>query len=466
MTPERWALVSEVFLEALEHTGGARASFLAARCGDDVGLRSEVESLLASDASAGAFLDTPPLASKPRAAGDRIGAWELEALLGHGGMGEVWLASRADGAYRQRAALKLIRPRFDDGALARRFVAERQILATLTHPHIARLLDGGTTPEGAPWFAMEYVEGEPLDAWCRARPLTLRARVELFLRVCDAVSEAHRHLVVHRDLKPANVLVTRDGTPRLLDFGIARLLTGDAGTLTHTDGVALTPAWASPEQIRGEPVTTASDVFSLGVILFELLTTRRPWGEASTPEATLRAVLDDEPPPTGLEVDVDAVVRKALEKDVARRYPSVEAFAHDLSRWLAGHPVSARAPSVSQRVWKAVARNRALTALGAAVFLSLTGGLVATSWQARIAQQRLEAVRALANTLIFEVHDAVLYVPGATEARTIITRKAVAYLDEVARDTRDPALRREVAAGYQKVAEALNYSSAANLGDA
>ncbi|MBL8956220.1 MAG: protein kinase [Myxococcaceae bacterium] len=473
MTPERWALVTEVFGQALERPPDARAAFLSLRCGADAGLRAEVDALLESDAAASSFLEGTALAgATPRAPGERLGPWVLERLLGQGGMGEVWLASRADGAYQQKAALKVVRGS-RDGELARRFVAERQILAALVHPNISRLLDGGTAPDGSPWLAMELVDGQPLDVHCAHRGLSLRERVRLFLPVCEAVSFAHRRLVVHRDLKPANVLVAADGTPRLLDFGIAKLLGAQAAHATHAGAVALTPAFASPEQIRNEPVTTSTDVFSLGVMLYGLVAGHGPWGEALGPEAALRAVLDAEPLPSGTDADLDAVLRRALEKDPRRRYPSVESFAQELDRWLGGHPVEARAPSALGRALKAARRRPALAGLGAAVFLSLTGGLLATSWQARIAareraraQKRFDDVRGLANALIFEVHDAILYLPGATSARAVVAKKAVAYLDELAQDTGDPAVRREVVAGYQKVAEAMNYDSSANLGDA
>lgn len=487
MTPERWAQVNAVFAEAVELPAHQRAAFLAAACADDLGLRAEVEALLASDAQAGGFLESPAAAPREAAGtGSRIGAWQLEELTGRGGMGAVWAARRVDGAYQQKAALKLVRAGLDDDLLGKRFLAERQILAKLEHPRIARLLDGGTTPEGAPWLAMEYVEGERIDAYCAGRKLPTPARLRLFLEVCQAVSYAHQHLVVHRDLKPANVLVKGDGTPMLLDFGIARLLDaagrGAATELTRQGGHAMTPAYASPEQIRGEPVSTASDVFSLGVLLFQMVTQRLPFGDgAASPDSVVKAVLDEEPerpskvaPTARLAADLDSVILKALEKDPARRYASVDLFAQDLRRFLEGQPVEAYAATFFYRAAKLVRRNRALASALALFVASLVAGIAATSWQAHVAsrerakaEKRFGEMRAMSNALIFEVHDAIQYLPGATDARARVTKKAVEYLDELAADEPgDAALVRELAAGYQKVAQAQSASMFANLGDA
>jgi non-specific serine/threonine protein kinase/serine/threonine-protein kinase len=487
VNPARWAQVNAVFAEAVELPAEGRAAFLTTACAGDAALRVEVEALLASDAQASGFLETPAVA--PREAvgpGSRIGSWQLEALIGRGGMGSVWAARRVDGAYQQKAALKLVRAGLDDDVLGKRFLAERQILARLEHPRIARLLDGGTTAEGAPWLAMEYVDGERIDAFCATRRLSTEARLRLFLEVCQAVSYAHHHLVVHRDLKPANVLVKPDGTPMLLDFGIARLLDAAgrsaASELTRQSGHAMTPAYASPEQIRGEPVSTASDVFSLGVVLFQMLTGRVPFGaSAVSPESVVKAVLDEEPerpskvvPAAHLAADLDSVILKALEKDPARRYASVDLLAEDLRRFLGGQPVEAFAATFLYRAAKLVRRNRALSVALGLFVASLGAGIAATSWQAHVAsrerakaEKRFGEMRSMSNALIFEVHDAIQYLPGATEARARVTKKAVEYLDELSADAPgDASLVRELAAGYQKVAEAQSYSAFANLGDA
>ncbi len=485
MTPERWAKVTHLFGDAAELPAGERGAFLDAHCGNDAELRAEVETMLRSDAGAGKFLETNAAAAlDSRQSGARVGPWLLERLIGQGGMGAVWEASRADGSFRQRAALKFVRGGLEP-VVAKRFLGERQILAGLAHPNIGRLLDGGTAPDGTPYLAMEFIDGVPLDVYCREEKPSLAQRLRVFLQVCAAVSYAHQRLIVHRDLKPPNVLVTRAGVPMLLDFGVARMLdasgTAEASSLTRAAPAGLTPAYASPEQIRGEPVTTASDVFSLGVVLYELVSEVRPFGaEARSAETIVKSVLEDEPkrPSTvtaGLRfgADLDSVVLKALEKDPSRRYGSVDLFAEDVRRFTTGQPVEAYEASFFYRAKKLVLRNRGPSALLALLMISLLVGISATSWQAHVAsveraraEKRFADVRALANSLIFEIHDAILYLPGATEARAKITRKAVEYLDDLAKeDHDDPQLDRELAAGYQKVAEAMNYSSAANLGD-
>jgi non-specific serine/threonine protein kinase/serine/threonine-protein kinase len=484
MSKERWARVSEIFSDAVTLAGEARQALLDQRCAHDSELRHEVEAMLESDSRAGAFL-AAPLSLVVDRTGTTLGAWVLERELGHGGMGAVWAASRADGAYRQQAAIKLIRGGVTDSWLARRFVAERQILASLTHPFIARLLDGGTTADGTPWLAMEFVDGVRIDAYCAEHRLTQRARLELLLQVASAVSYAHQHLVVHRDIKPANVLVTREGTPRLLDFGIARLVDAErtsAGEQTMGTLQALTPAWASPEQIRGEAVTTAGDVYSLGVLAYQLITGKLPCGEGLTaPDQLLRAVLEEEPrrpslvaPNEGIERDLDAVLLKALEKDVARRYASVELFAKDLERFLGGRPVEAHAASWWYRASKLVSRNRALSVASSLVVLSLVAGIITSSWQAHVAsreraraEKHFRELRALSKSLIFEVHDAIEYLPGATEARANVVKKAVEFLDLLAADASgDAELARELALGYVKIADAQSSLYFANLGDA
>ena len=326
--------------------------------------------------------------------GRQVGPYRIVRELARGGMGAVYLAERCDGQFEQQVALKLIKRGMDSDEILRRFLAERQILARLNHPHIARFYDGGVTAEGQPWFAMEYVPGRPLTRHCEERRLGVPERLRLFQDVCDAVRYAHQNLVVHRDLKPSNILVSEAGEVKLLDFGIAKLLeSGDDDQLTRTDLRALTPEYAAPEQVRGQPVTTATDVYALGGVLYELLTGRRATRfERHTPAELERVICTVPPPPPGVSGDLDTIVLKALQKDPARRYPSAEALLDDLRRQERGLPVRARPDSVGYRTLKFVQRHRVGVIAGGTVLLSLVGGLGATVWQARVASR--EAARA------------------------------------------------------------------------
>jgi non-specific serine/threonine protein kinase/serine/threonine-protein kinase len=430
-------------------------------------------------------------------------------------MGEVYLAARGDDAFEKRVAVKVIRTDVDLGLVLQRFHEERQILARLEHPHIARLLDGGTTPDGRPFFVMEYVDGEPLREYCDERRLSVRRRLELFLSVCGAVHYAHQNLIVHRDLKPGNILVTAEGVPKLLDFGIAKLLRPDTAPAdaqaTITVMRLLTPDYASPEQARGEPVTTATDVYSLGVLLYELLTGHRPHGlRGQSPEEVLAAVREEAPtapsevirrpetapavaggPPATVEAiaarretrpeqlrrqlagDLDTIVLMALRKEPARRYGSVEQLADDVRRHLSGRPVRARPDTLAYRAGKFVRRHRVSVAAAALVLLSLVAGIAGTAWQARVAgieraraERRFEDVRQLANAFIFDVHDAIVTLPGATHARQVVVTKALEYLDRLDREAGgDRALQEELATAYQRVGDVQGLPDAPNVGD-
>ncbi len=463
MTPERWREVQRVFHEALGRPREERATFLASVAGEDQELHAEVSSLLASADSGGEFLETParPPEDAPRA---RIGPYDVVREIGHGGMGTVYLAVRADEQFRKRVAIKVVRRGMDTDAVLKRFRQERQILAGLDHPNIARLLDGGNTQDGLPYLVMEYVEGEPVTAWCERRALPLRDRVALLRTICGAVQFAHQNLVVHRDLKPGNILVTADGAPKLLDFGVAKLLNpevaGQTLDLTAAAVRVFTPEYASPEQVRGDRITTASDVYSLGVLLHELLTGRRPSGESAW---TLRA----------LPEDLATIVAMATRPEPERRYASAEQLSEDLRRWLQGLPVHARRDTLSYRAGKFFARHKAGTAAAALVLLALVGGILATARQARIARaeraradRRLEDVRRLASSFLFEFHDAIRNLPGSTPARELIVRRALEYLGTLAKEAGgDRALLRDLAEAYEKLADVQGISGAAGLGD-
>ncbi|MEO1367346.1 MAG: serine/threonine-protein kinase, partial [Acidobacteriota bacterium] len=385
---ERWLLVRSIFDRASELSGDGRGRYLDEACADDGDLRGEVETLLRADVEAGEGLRSKIAAAADDALGSpgvrpgqRFGPYRIEGELGRGGMGVVYDAVRDDGEYEQRVAIKVM-SRFVATETARRFRTERQILARLEHPSIARLLDGGTTEDGAPYLVMERIDGEPIDAYCRRRGASLEERLELVLKVCRAVSHAHVRLVVHRDLKPSNILITADGEPKLLDFGIAKILEGEHATsATLTGSLPLTPRYASPEQIAADPVTVATDIYSLGIVLFELLAGVSPYGELahSSPAGLVRAISEIDPPrlsaaarrsdappvpPRRLDGELDAIVATTLRKEPGRRFESVDRLASDLRRFVGGRPVSAVPDRFGYRAGKWLRRNIVPSVLG------------------------------------------------------------------------------------------------------
>ena len=448
---DRWGRIQELFDAALALDAGERRRFLEEACGTDTALLAEVAGLLDAERRAGgdAFITAAVAAAARDLAEERAASWvgrvvgpyRLLSELARGGMGTVYLAERADAAYEAVVAIKFVRGALAGSELVRRFLAERQILANLTHPHIARLLDGGEADDGTPYLVMERIDGEPLDEYCDAHSLGLRERLALFCLVCDAVDHAHRHLVVHRDIKPSNILVTGDGTPKLLDFGVAKLLdpTQSRPLLdTGVGGHLLTPAYASPEQVRGEPVTTATDVYSLGVLLYRLLAGTLPYGPTLRDHELAQAILTLEPVPPSrvaarrggmagrLERDVDAIVLAALEKDPARRYPSAERFAADVRRYLGGLPVRARPATRRYRLKKFVVRHRRSVAAGAAMVLLLVGlttfNVVRHARERDYATTEERTATQVASFLqgLFKVSD-----PGRARGRTITAREVV-----------------------------------------
>jgi serine/threonine-protein kinase len=389
MNADRWNEVVAIFDKLLELLPSEREHFLAEIRDDE--LRRQVESMLRFDAGAHPLLDATPdelaaavaLAATPALEGQRIGPYVLVREVGRGGMGTVYLAERAD--VEMRVALKLVAGGLASPARTERFLFERRVLARLEHPNIARMLDAGIAPDGTPWLAMEYVQGERIDEWCKARGLGVRERLVLFEKVCDAVAYAHRNLVVHRDLKPSNILVTAEGEPRLVDFGIAKLLedtTDTSQTLTVAGARALTPEYASPEQLRGDAITTASDVYQLGVLMFQLLTGRLPQRSSGQSLHELQAVnVGDR--------DVENIVRKAMDPEPDRRYDSAKQLREDVERYLGGHPIIARAPTLRYRAAKFVRRHRASTAMAAGIALMLIVSSAITIVQARrVARER------------------------------------------------------------------------------
>jgi serine/threonine protein kinase len=429
MKGERWERVGELFDGAMEVAEGERERWVRAACGEDGELAEEVLSLLASDAEGEGFVagQVAPAVAKLMEGGGllgapvRVGPYRLVSELGRGGMGTVYLAERDDAQYQTQVAIKLVRRGMDTDLILHRFYRERQTLARLQHPHIARLLDGGMTEERLPYIVMEYVKGSRITEYCRERGLGVRARLELFLDVCDAVAYAHRQFVVHRDLKPGNILVDETGAVKLLDFGICKLLHAEAGggEVTVEAGPApLTPEYASPEQILGKPTNIASDVYSLGAVLYELLTGEKPHKIVDySLRGIEKGICEAEIVRPGalarhLAGDLDTILMHALEKDPGRRYASIEQFAEDVRRHLTDQPVRARPDTVRYRVGKFLKRRKGLTAAAAAVLLTLLAGVAVSMQAARRANESLGLVRQLSNTFVFDVYDAVQELPG------------------------------------------------------
>lgn len=528
MLDQNWDQVERIFLEAADLPPAEREVYLERECGGSAELRRQVEGMLAADDEG---IDAVEAAIQSEAAtvfddelslvNTFLGPYRILEEIGHGGMGTVYLAERADDQYHKRVAIKVVRRGMDTREVLDRFRHERQILAGLEHSYIARLIDGGTTPDGRPFFVMEHVEGQPIDTHCRDRGLDVESILRLFLKVCEAVAHAHHALVVHRDLKPGNIFVNREGVPKLLDFGVAKLLRPDASagvTVTAAGVGPLTPEYASPEQVRGLPVTTATDVYALGAILFELLTgTRAQRIDTLTPQEIDRVVCETQPPRPStlaraagkprLNSDLDNIVAMAMRKERERRYSSVEQLGGDIRRYLEGRPVGARQDSLSYRAGKFVRRNRWGVAAAGLLLATLLGGVTVSVAQARRAEaarqvaelrrQEAEALRKsaeaeraraesqtrvveterdrserrlvqmvdLADRSLYDVHSAIEKLPGAIEARRKIVASTLQFLEKLSKDAgQDDRLRFVLAGSYIKVADVQGYPLFPNLG--
>ena len=495
--------VKKIFSAALELAPDERPAFLNENCQDE-NLRREVESLLAARAEAGKFLDDVSAVKIVQSAinkndkliGQAIGKYTVRREIGRGGMGVVFLATRAAGDFQKKVAVKIIRRGASSDETLRRFRQERRILAALEHPNIARLIDGGATDDDMPYLIMEYVEGVPIDEFCRRNDLSTEEKLKLFQKICRAVAHAHRNLTIHRDLKASNILVTEDGEPKLLDFGIAKLFSNEPGETneeTQTNFRALTPEYASPEQFRGEKLTTATDVYSLGVILYELLTGNRPFTTSGKTYAEVLQMVSESKPtrPSAvqsskfkvqsskfesggqktkdkvkktnpkLNSDLDNIVLKSLAKEPERRYLSVEQFSEDIERFLKGLPVAARADTFFYRAEKFVRRNRFGVSIAAAAFLLLITGITIIVYEYRAAEierakaeRRAENLRKLSGSFAVELHGAILNLPGSLPARKLLLTRAVEQLDALAEESDgDPTLRDELAAAYYNLGE-------------
>ena len=482
---EHWQRLQEIFDEICVLDEEGRRAGLDRHCNGDEELRSEVLHLLRSydqERAANAEVNSAQQ-------GRRFGVWETIRLLARGGMGEVWLAQRADGQHEQRSALKILSPYLAAPDSIDRFRRERQFLARLEHPNIARLLDGGMSPRGEPYLVMEFVDGLRLDRYSDQHHLTIRARLELMIKVCAAVNAAHQFLVVHRDLKPGNILVTEDGEPKLLDFGIAKMIDAESGReQTATVNLFLTPMYASPEILRGEPATVASDVYSLGVVLYELLTGRRPFSTSNAfPAAELERALHETAParPSNvtedaalersttplrlrqmLEGDLTTILNKALQHDPSQRYQSAERLAEDLNLYLSNRPIMARRQTLHYRAAKFVSRHRLTVGLAALTLLGIALGVASTITEKRVAERRFDEVRHLAHYVLFDLYDDVSNLSGSTRVRAEMANRATDYLNTLSREAKnDRGLRLELADGYLRLGDIQGNMFRTNLGD-
>jgi eukaryotic-like serine/threonine-protein kinase len=479
--PQR-ALIDRLFEEACALPTAECHAYLTAQCAD-AAVVAEVESLLDFARSPDGTLSRPIAAARadfhfePALPPEpMIGPYRILSALGEGGMGAVYKAVRSDD-FRKTVAIKVLNIDARSEADQRRFRQERQILAELEHPNIARLIDGGANAQGLPYIVMEYVEGRRIDKYCIKNKLPVAERLRLFRKVCDAVQYAHQKLIVHRDIKPGNILVTAGGEPKLLDFGIAKLLASGAASddapKTITGLQRMTPDYASPEQVRGGPVSVATDVYGLGTVLFELLTRQRPhrlknYDMAEILEEVCVAEVR-RPSDTGgdeLRGDLDTIVMKAMQKEPARRYNSVEQLSEDIRRHLEGYPVRARPDTLRYRTRKFLRRNWVPVGAATIVALSLAGGIVAARLQARRAEARSQQVRKLANTFLFDVENRLRLVPGSTETQDVVVKSALQYLNSLAADAgNDPQLQSELASAYEKVGDLQGFPGESSLGD-
>jgi non-specific serine/threonine protein kinase/serine/threonine-protein kinase len=477
--------MESIFHAALEVEESARPDFVFRSCDGDSVLQGEVEQLLLAFHEAQQIISSPAFAGPPRGA---FGEYRIDCEVGAGGMGTVYLAHRADGQFEQKVALKVVSAHLRSQFFAERFRTERQILAQLNHPNITRLLDGGVSEEGDLYLVMEYVDGRPIHQFCDTRQLPVADRIQLLLPVCSAVEYAHRNLIVHRDLKPGNIFVTSEGVPKLLDFGTAKLLLTGATDSATTHFGMMTPRYASPEQLRGEPITTATDVYSLGVLLYELVTGAWPFGNPESPITGLeRAIKDIEPArPSSvitdeaarlrsesksklgrlLEGDLSSVLKKAIDMDPRRRYSSVEHFSGDLQRYLHGEPVLARRQTLFYRSARFAQRNRWGMTAGVIVSAVLAFTALSALQQYGRNQQRMVQVRELSESYLTDVLNEVGKLPGSMKARLLIVDRARRNLDRLLADApRDSDLRHALAGAYLQLGDIQGRPFTVSVGD-
>ena len=482
--------IEAVFHEALAAREEVREELIRSQCGGDAALIEEVRSLLeacqAEERVTALRLQEPQNGEGNHPAHQRVGPYEIDRLLGRGGMGAVYLAHRADGQFEQKVAIKLIDLPLATALFRERFRQERQILAELQHPFIARLLGGGVTAGGDPYLVMEYVDGVPIHRFCEERRLSTPERLALFMRVCEAVQFAHQNFIVHRDLKPDNILVAEDGSPRLLDFGTAKLLSPSlvrpGGELTREGCQSFTPQYASPEQVLGNPITTASDTYSLGVLLYLLLTGTQPYELKEMTTAEMLRVICEEAPrrPSQaagsnkrLDADLEAILLKALRKEPRERYLTAEQMASDVRAYLEGQPVGARQGTLRYRASKFIRRNRLALAGTAALAVTLIAGVAGVLWQAKVANEerrkaeaRSADLRQLSNSLLSELDEAIKQLPGSTGAQKLLVTRVLEHLDRMAKDAQgDRQTKLDLIDAYTRLGNIQGNAYDQNLGD-
>jgi serine/threonine protein kinase len=491
MKSNRWGLIEEIFQGALERPSADREQYLVEACGNDLELLREIESLLESDHDAENVLrslvadDVNEMAKSSIASdlGLQVGPYLLVRELDSGGMGVVYLAVRSDDQYFQIVAIKMIRKGLESAELVQRFRVERQILATLNHPNIGAILDGGETKDGRPFMVMEYVEGQPITLASQGRTLSIRQRIELFRSLCSAVHYAHQKLIIHRDIKPSNVLVTPEGVVKLIDFGTSKplepqLVLSD-NTPTESGFRMMTPDYASPEQLQGKQLTTATDVYSLGVLLFELLTGSRPYTLRNlSPAAAERVLLeqDSRKPSSAADLssrerkelagDLDKIVLTAMNHEPARRYLSVQHLEEDLLRYLQGRPIAARSGSAIYTLKKLVQRYKTVVLTACAIAAVLSGAILVYSSQSRKADRRVTQIRTLADSAISDMTNKLQHSSVSTETQAALFHSALTYLDQLRRSTgNDPRLLLELSKAYVRVGDLEGSPFVANLGN-
>ena len=490
-TAERFLQTEAIFSEALEAPQESRDDLLVARCGGDQAMIDEVRLLLngfkAEELRAASDKCDQGCSPETRMEPKRIGPYEIDRLLGRGGMGSVYLAHRADGHFEQKVAVKVIDAPLTTELFRERFRQERQILAGLQHPYIARLLDGGVTAEDDPYLVMEYVAGVPIHRFCEEHHLSQVKKIELFLRSCEAVQFAHQNFVVHRDLKPDNILVAGDGTPRLLDFGTAKLLSPSVdkqdSELTRIGYLTVTPQYASPEQVSGNPITAASDTYSLGVLLYLLMTGTLPYKLKDLTMGQMMKTVCEETPrkphcATGsskqLDADLEAILLKALRKEPLERYITAERLADDLRAYLEGRPVAARRGTVRYRAAKFIRRHRWALTAAAVLVVTLVAGIVGVAWQSRVANEerrkaeaRSTDLRQLSNSFQLELDEAIKQVPGTTGAQKLLVTRVIEHLDHMASDAHgDRQTQLDLVEAYTRLGNLQGNAYDQNLGDA